>query len=144
MPRNVYSEINLHFVWHCKNSANMIKPATEQKIYDLIRNRALETKHLFVHEIGGTPSHVHLAVTVPPTIEPSRWIGAVKGGSSHDTNEQILVFDSGFEWQTGYGVVSFGTKDIPWVVDYIKNQKEHHRKGTIFDRLERSLEEEEG
>jgi putative transposase len=41
------------------------------------------------------------------------------------------------EWQTGYGVVSFGTKDLKWVIEYVRNQKEHHAKGTTVDRLEK-------
>ena len=28
------------------------------------------------------------------------------------------------EWQAGYGAVSFGTKDLPRVTNYIKRQKE--------------------
>jgi hypothetical protein len=39
--------------------------------------------------------------------------------------------------------VSFGTKDLKWVVDYINNQKEHHRTGKIYDRLERIADESE-
>jgi hypothetical protein len=34
-------------------------------------------------------------------------------------------------------VVSFGTRDLPWVVAYIENQREHHARGTIHERLER-------
>jgi hypothetical protein len=34
-------------------------------------------------------------------------------------------------------VVNFGTGDLPWVCGYIRNQREHHAKGTIHDRLER-------
>jgi hypothetical protein len=41
------------------------------------------------------------------------------------------------QWQGGYGVVSFGTRDLPWVVAYIENQREHHARGTIHERLER-------
>ena len=41
------------------------------------------------------------------------------------------------QWQSGYGVVSFGTKDLPWVSDYIRNQKEHHASGKALERLER-------
>jgi hypothetical protein len=41
------------------------------------------------------------------------------------------------EWQTGYGVASFGTKATPWVVRYVENQRQHHAKGTTHDRLER-------
>jgi hypothetical protein len=37
----------------------------------------------------------------------------------------------------GYGVVSFGTKDLPWIVKYVRNQKEHHATGKIYERLER-------
>jgi len=40
-------------------------------------------------------------------------------------------------WQTGYGVVSSGTKDLPWIIEYIRNQKAHHAEGTTLDRLER-------
>ncbi len=42
-----------------------------------------------------------------------------------------------FAWQAGYGVVSFGSKDLPWVTDYIHNQREHHAAGKTHDRLER-------
>lgn len=41
------------------------------------------------------------------------------------------------EWQTGYGVVSFGAKDLPWVAAYIQNQREHHARGNAHGRLER-------
>jgi hypothetical protein len=40
-------------------------------------------------------------------------------------------------WQTGYGVVSFGTGDLKWVVDYVRNQKQRHSRGRTVDRLER-------
>jgi hypothetical protein len=40
-------------------------------------------------------------------------------------------------------VVSFGTRDLKWVVRYIRNQKEHHGCGKIEDRLERVTEMED-
>ncbi len=54
MPRNVYSEINLHFVWHTKESRFLIKPAMQQTVYDHVRRRAIEPGGIYVHEIGGT------------------------------------------------------------------------------------------
>ena len=42
----------------------------------------------------------------------------------------------------GYGVVSFGTKDLDWVMKYVLNQKEHHKTGTTSDRLERLADKE--
>ena len=46
------------------------------------------------------------------------------------------------DWQTGYGVVSFGTSDLKWVVDYVHNQKERHASAKVFERLERITEME--
>ena len=54
-----------------------------------------------------------------------------------------LVNRKVLDWQAGYGVVSFGTKDLEWVVRYIRNQKEHHEKGTTVERLEKITHDEE-
>ena len=48
------------------------------------------------------------------------------------------------DWQTGYGVVSFGTKDLEWVKDYVRNQRERHDRGTLEERLERITDREAG
>ena len=96
-----------------------------------------------MHEIGGTETHVHLAVSVPPTLTPSQWIGELKGGSAHDVNQQTGKRQKVVQWQAGYGIVSFGTKDLEWVIQYIRNQRQHHAKGTVHDRLERITQFEE-
>jgi putative transposase len=88
-----------------------------------------------VHAVNGVADHVHLAVTIPPTLHLSEWLGRLKGASAHYVNEQ-LTNQKTFGWQAGYGVVSFGTKDLPWVVGYVERQKEHHAAGKIHDRLE--------
>ncbi|MBK8267513.1 MAG: IS200/IS605 family transposase [Planctomycetes bacterium] len=136
MPRNVYHEINLHLVWRTKNNMPMLIDRVENRCWHFLTHRALETPGLFVHEIGGLPDHIHFAVSVPPTLLISEWIGKLKGASSHYINNEICNQKT-LEWQAGYGVVSFGTKDTEWVVSYIRNQKAHHANGTIHDRLER-------
>ena len=40
-------------------------------------------------------------------------------------------------WQGGYGVVSFGSKDLQWVLGYVRNQRDHHSNNDSQDRLER-------
>jgi len=137
MSRNYYSEINLHIVWHTKTSSPLLTPTVEPLAHRHLKKRIIVTPGAFVHEIGGTETHVHLAVSVPPTLTPSQWIGELKGGSAHDVNQETGKRQKVIQWQAGYGVVSFGTKDLEWVVQYIRNQREHHAKGTMHDRLER-------
>lgn len=137
MSRNYYSEINLHVVWHTKNSSPLLTPTVEPVAHRVLTKRIVETPGVFVHEIGGTETHVHLAVTVLPTLTISEWIGQLKGGTAHDVNKQIGKRQKVLQWQAGYGVVSFGTGDREWVKSYIRNQRQHHSRGTAQDRLER-------
>jgi len=64
----------------------------------------------------------------------------LKGASSHEVNTQLGLRDKTLQWQTGYGVVSFGTGQLDWVKAYIGRQREHHARGTVQDRLERITE----
>ncbi|MBZ5551532.1 MAG: IS200/IS605 family transposase [Acidobacteriia bacterium] len=136
MPRNVYSEINLHIVWHTKQNANLLTEKIENRVYHFLKHRILQTPGIFFHSLGGTEDHVHLVVTVPPTLLISDWIGDLKGASAYYVNHEVTK-RKWLDWQTGYGVVSFGTRDLPWVINYVRNQKEHHDQGTIHERLER-------
>ena len=135
MGRNYYSEINLHYVWHTKTSSPLLIPKLESLAHRFITAKIKRTAGAFIHEIGGTATHVHVAVSIPPTILISEFVGKLKGGSSHDVNEEIG--SKALEWQTGYGVVNFGTGDLEWVCKYIRNQKEHHAQRTVHERLER-------
>ena len=139
MSHRAYSEINFHIIRHTKGNLPLIELAIESKLYEFLRKKMLETPEVHVHALGGIENHVHIAVSIPPQIQPAEWIGQLKGASAYfinqDSNHKLL------QWQNGYGIVSFGTKDLKWVVNYVLNQKEHHKKGRTFARLE-SVEKE--
>jgi putative transposase len=137
MSRNYYSEINLHITWHTIGSRALLIPMIEAETHRFLRQKMIETPGVFVHEIGGTETHVHIAMTIPPTLTISDYIGQLKGASSHHINHSNPTRDKLLEWQTGYGVVSFGTKNLKWVTNYVRNQKAHHAKGRVVDRPER-------
>ena len=37
----------------------------------------------------------------------------------------------GFEWQDGYGAFTVSKSQVPDLIEYIQNQREHHRKKTF-------------
>ena len=113
----------------------MIRERIEDRLYHYLTHRILETPEVRLHAIGGIETHVHIGLSAPPNLLISDYIGQLKGSSSHYINHEIEP--KALQWQRGYGIVTFGTKDLPWVIGYIKNQKEHHRRGTTHDRLER-------
>ena len=139
MSQSVYSEINFHITWHTKNSLPMIRDRIEDRLYHYLTHKILETPGARLHAIGGIENHVHIALSTEPNILISDWVGKLKGSSSYYINREVQP--KALEWQRGYGIVTFGTKDLQWVIDYVKNQKEHHRKGKIHDRLEKITDE---
>ncbi|WP_339910552.1 IS200/IS605 family transposase [Symmachiella dynata] len=141
MSRNYYSEINLHIVWHTKQSRPLLSLEIETATHAFLRKRLVDSEGVFVHEIGGTENHVHICVTVLPTVLVSELIGQLKGASAHEMNQNQPTRDKVLQWQSGYGVVSFGTKDLPWVREYVRNQKQHHASGSVHERLERMTQD---
>jgi putative transposase len=135
MARNYYAEINLHITWHTKESSPLHMPTVESVTHENLRQRCIKTRGVFLHAIGGIETHVHLCIGIAPTITISELVGDLKGASSHETNQKLGY--KALEWQTGYGVVSFGTGDMKWVIQYVRDQRRRHGCGEVFERLER-------
>lgn len=141
MANHVFHEIYLHLNWHTKGNLPLLIPSLEAEVHEYIRQRCHKTRGVYFHGIGGTETHVHLAINIEPQVCISDLVGDFKGACSHDINKvhgrKVL------EWQRGFGVVSFGKKQLGWVQQYIANQKEHHARNTYEDRLERTTCHEE-
>ena len=129
-----YYRLFYHFVWGVKERHPLILPEFETELYRVMAAKVIEFDGI-VHAIGGVEDHVHIAVTVPPKHTLSRFIGEVKGGSSHFVNH-VVKPDFEFYWQNEYGVLSFGERNLSTIVRYIHNQKQHHADGTIQKELE--------
>jgi REP element-mobilizing transposase RayT len=133
-----YWKLYYHFIWGTKNRLPLIDSTSEADLYKVIAAKVKDMDG-FVHAIGGTGEHVHLAVSIPPKIAPAKFIGDVKGNSSHYVNH-IIKPDFEFYWQDEYGVLSFGEKNLFSIVKYIHNQKQHHADGTLISAMERMEE----
>jgi REP element-mobilizing transposase RayT len=129
-----YYRLFYHFIWGTKNREPTILPEFESQLHSIIAAKIIEMDGI-VHAIGGVDDHVHVAATVPPKLALSRFIGEVKGNSSHAINHAVFPHHN-FYWQSEYGVLSFGEKNLLSVVNYIHKQKEHHAKGTLIKAME--------
>lgn len=88
---------------------------------------------------GGTDDHVHILVSLPPTLGVAKAIQLIKGGSSkwiHDT----FPAHQDFAWQAGYGAFSIGVSGQEAAIRYIQSQEEHHRKRTFEEEFLAFLE----
>lgn len=130
-----YWKLYHHFIWGTKNRLPLIDVALKPELYRVIAAKAKDLGG-YVHAIGGIEDHVHLGVSIPPKIAPAKFIGDVKGNSSHYVNH-VIQPEFEFYWQDEYGVLSFGEKNLPAIVRYIHNQEQHHADGTVITAMER-------
>ena len=128
MP-NTYTSLHYHIVFSTKNRERWIMPDLEQRIWAYLGGIVKDHKMQPI-KIGGIEDHVHLLLGTPATLAPSKIVQMIKGGSSawiHDTFPNM----TGFAWQDGYGAFTVSKSSVPDVVNYIQNQREHHRTKTF-------------
>ncbi len=111
----------------------------EVVLFDTIRSKSSELDSL-VLAVNGTNDHIHMAVSIPPALSASDWVKQIKGTSSRTMNMAFTDLDTKFRWQEAYGVLTFGAKNLPMVLNYIENQKEHHQTGNLQSYLEQMEE----
>jgi putative transposase len=127
-----YWKLYYHVVWATKERIPLIQPEFEAELHNIIAAKALDLGAT-VYAVGGIENHIHLAVAILPKISIADFVGQLKGSSSHFVNYKLKI---AFSWQAEYGILSFGNKDLPLVVDYVKNQRQHHSNKTSITSLE--------
>jgi REP element-mobilizing transposase RayT len=85
--------------------------------------------------IGGVSDHVHLLLSLPPTLSVAKAMQLLKGNSSKWLHETFPSWN-GVSWQEGYGAFSIGTAGIEATAAYIRGQEEHHRHRTFREEFE--------
>ena len=129
-------QLYYHFVWSTKNREPLITETYEKFLYRYIRSRA-NRLGCISHAVGGTEDHIHLVMSVPPTLAVADVVQKLKGGSSYTLNQRVSTTEK-FNWQREYGVFSLGRKQLDIAIKYVENQKEHHASGSVVRVLEQT------
>jgi REP element-mobilizing transposase RayT len=126
---NTYSSLHYHVLFSTKNREPWLAPTIEERIWRFIGGIARKHK-MTALQVGGVEDHLHALVTAPPTIAPSQIAQVLKGESSKWIHEEFSTLRT-FGWQDGYAAFTVSQSNIPKVIEYIQNQREHHRRKTF-------------
>jgi putative transposase len=130
-----YWRLHYHLIWATKQRLPLIASDEEAVIAESLRMTMARMK-LFGHAIGMVNDHIHLALSIPPTVAVADAIGRLKGASSHLIGQR-LTQQTGFAWQSEYGALSLTERALPTVVAYLHNQTQHHADNSLIHGLER-------
>jgi REP element-mobilizing transposase RayT len=123
--------IRIHFIFSTMNRRKTIDDEIRPRLWEYMGGIAKQN-NLVAYAIGGTDDHIHMILSIPPSISAAKAIQIIKGGSSKWVNEQFPHKER-FAWQQGYAAFSLSPSRMDRTVQYIRNQAEHHRKQSFKD-----------
>lgn len=128
---STYSQIYIHVVFAVKGRESLIHYSWEEELYKYISG-IVKNKEQKMLAINGMPDHIHFLIGMKPSCCLSDLIREIKK-SSNDFIREKKFCKHKFQWQEGYGAFSYSNSSINNVIEYIQNQKDHHKKKTFRD-----------
>ncbi len=81
---------------------------------------------------------MHTLFLLSPQRTISEIFKQVKGAVSYEINSKNLIKNK-FSWQVGYGAFSVSESNLNIIINYIKKQKQHHKKITFKDKYDKFM-----
>ena len=120
-----YTSCYFHCVFSTKERRKLITPALEKRLWPFLGGIARQNGMKAII-VGGVEDHIHILLSLPPTMPVAKAMQLIKGGASkwiHETFPEQRLFG----WQRKYTAFSVSVSQLDTVTIYIQNQREHHR-----------------
>ena len=121
----------IHIVFSTKYRQPLITASVEEELYAYLGGicKRMECQPI---KIGGFNDHIHMLCMLSKKVTLVKLLEEVKAHSSKWIKTKGDEFKN-FYWQDGYGAFSVNPSEVEVVINYITNQKEHHRKQVFQD-----------
>jgi REP element-mobilizing transposase RayT len=105
-------------------------------IWGIVKNH-----NCHLYQINGVEDHLHIVSDLHPTISLADYVKNIKVASSLWI-KQTGGFPLFKGWQDGYGAFTYSKEERDTIINYVKNQKEHHKKESFTEEYKRILDEQ--
>ena len=121
-----YLSVYLHIIWSTKARRNFIDPEWRHRLHAYIGS-IVRFKNAGLIEINSQPDHIHSYVSLPSKLSIADLVNASKANSTRWIR-QTFPNRRFFAWQEGYAAFSVSRSEENAVINYIRNQDEHHNQ----------------
>lgn len=132
-----YRQIFYQIIFGTKHRHPTIDESNCTELYKYISG-VIKNKNCKLYCINGVEDHIHIFSDLHPTVCLSDYIKDIKIASSiwMKATGKFPMFEG---WQEGYGAFTYSSREKDMIINYIKNQKEHHKTETFYDEFKRLL-----
>ena len=134
---STYTQVYYHLVFSTKERVPALLAEKREGLFRYTWG-ILKNKDCHLYRINGVEDHVHILTGIHPSLCISDLVKEIK----ISTNKWIKeggVFPAFTHWQDGYGAFTVSHSDKDVLIEYIKNQQEHHRKVSFREELKELL-----
>jgi putative transposase len=126
---STYTQIIYQLVFGTKNREHTLTSGNRQELFKYIAG-ILKNKNCHVYWINGVEDHIHIVTHVHPSVAVASLIKDIKLASSEYIKKTTLFQKFG-GWQDGYGAFTYSIKEKDRLIEYVKNQEDHHKVKTF-------------
>jgi putative transposase len=123
---NTYTQLYIHIIIVVKGRQNQINKENKDELYKYITG-TIQNKQNKLIALNGESNHIHILISINPKQSISDLVKDIKLSSSEFINSKNWIKGK-FYWQEGFGAFSVSKSKIMDLIEYIKNQENHHRK----------------
>ena len=134
-----YRQILYHIVFRTKGSEKTISEKHRKDLYKYIWG-IIKNKNCVLFQINGMEEHIHFLSDLHPSIALADYIREIKVSSSK-WMKASGHFPNFKGWGIKYCALTYAYGDRDVIINYIKNQQEHHKKEGFQDKVRRLFKE---
>ena len=134
-----HHQIFYQIIFGTKYRKPTIASAHDEELYKYIYG-IIKNKKCKLYRINGIEDHIHIMSDLNPSASLSNYVKDIKVASSL-WMKQTGKFPAFEGWQDGYGAFTYSIHERDRIINYVKNQKEHHKTESFYDEFRRLLTE---
>jgi REP element-mobilizing transposase RayT len=136
---STYTQILYQIVFSTKYREPSLKAENRKELFKYIWG-ILKNKKCHLYQIGGIEDHLHIVTHLHPSTALANLVKDMKLASSEYIKLQKL-FPEFNGWQDGYSAFTYSIDAKDNLINYVKNQEEHHKKVNFIDEYKLLLAE---
>jgi putative transposase len=119
-------DIKYHLIWVTKYRYKVLRGAVAERAREIIR-QVCHARGVVIIRGAVSPDHIHMLVSAPPQLSPSKLVQYVKGRSSRRLQDEFEELRKRYWgqhlWARGYFCATVGAVDEETIKSYIENQR---------------------
>jgi putative transposase len=131
---STYTQILYQLVFGSKDHKPFLSAKNQEILFAYIAG-ILKNKSCHSYIVGGAINHIHIITHIHPAICPAYLIKDIKGASHAMICRERSLFQNFPGWQIGYSGFTYHISSKENLINYVKNQAEHHRTISFRDEI---------